>query len=1711
MPIETNLNTSPYFDDFDQNKDFYKILFRPGVALQARELTQLQSILQKQIERFGDHIFKSGTIVSGINFQFNSKYDYVKILDLQADGQPIVVSGYEGLNLRNSSNLVSKVVNVKSGYQSRDPEGSYLFVKYLNSGTSGSSSNYSNSEVLTVYSDSYELFDMTVASGSTGYSNSDTVEVVSSLIVASSNVTSGAAVSQTIGSNTANVYVIESNSTFGTITIDDVSYSNTDGYKLLKIRPIYNDLSNTSATSGKWTITAGHNIVQGSNTANVVAKVGSGATAVITTDGSGIIVDASVVSRGSNYFVPPYVAVKSGTGVHSSLDITAQNYKAQVTVADSSFNAEGTKPVGNGYAFSITEGVVYQKGLFLRVDAQTIVVNAYSSNVDSVTVGLVSTEVIANSNTDDTLLDVATGSPNFAAPGADRLTLTPTLTVINSVDVAANNTFAPLVEFRNGQPYRQYNTTLYNILAKEFETRMADTNGNFVIDPFQLSSRDRTTYSNTHFDVVVDPGLSYINGKKIQTIKNTYLPVRRGTDTKVANTRTITLNYGSYVLVNEYAGYFDFKSGAEIDLYDTAQQYITNRSTSISPTGTKIGTAKMRSVMYDNGTVGTADAQYRLYLFDIRMNRGRTFRETKSVYYNGTIDGIADVVLRNDPSSSQNIAILSDTKFSSLVFPVGNKAIKNTNTVDYLYRTTNTTANVGSNAVLTFTISDTFAAGSDINLNSVQRRDIVITPIANATSTNTVTSVTATNASNTISGSGLTGAYAAGDFIKIQNASNTAQTQYTQVTTIANSTHMSVSNNWTYATISTGTVARHFPANIPIVIDDSRTSGNISSTGTTLSINISNTADQVAFSALVPVTVGYSAKKISSTEVHKNVNRGILVKIDLTTHSSGRTGPWCLGVPDAFRLNAVYASTNSTVNTNCTDISRHFYVDNGQKDDYYGHAHLVAYHTTFDLGSTSTLLVEFDAFTLDNPTDAGFFSIDSYDLSSNNSSRTALGNTAINILEVPEFRNAKGEVLDLRDCFDYRPRVSNTANVTSTESLVTTNPANTVAFGTHDKLFPVPDSEFDFSYEYFLQRTDRVVIDNTSDIKVLEGTPSEDVVVPPDAPSNCITIGYINVPPYPSLPTVPNVNIADFASKKSGSGSPINHKVSQYTIKEKLFNNHTIQPKRFTMADIGKLERRIEDLEYYTSLSLLENKTKNLSIPSSIDPSRNRFKNGFFVEQFDDYLQADTQSKEFNSCIEQERSVLNATEATYNIQARFNYNDTTTRNNIHMEGDHVTEPGMGKWGEAVVTLPITSHFTLVDQQKFTSAVTGDGTNTKYAGEMVIEPSSFKQLLNAEVRLTGADAGPAPVPPLTVSATPVSSSTYIAGYKAERLTEEVRAYAVGTPQTTMKHTPEKSMYPLFSFWNGKTNDTFSQTNGGIDIRGTVTWQVIGYFYAQTTGSYTFRMTPLHNGTASLWFGAGQADTGATIANAKFHRQAKASSCVYTVSLTSGTYYPIRMHLNNTSMCSSTDHGWNFYVTTPGGDIKTMSQTQGWYFYKDFPAAVPAPPSPPPPAGGGGGGCKIICTKLHELGYLPHDIFEADQKFGELLREKDPESYYGYIKWASVVVDWMSGTGPQCMFWIKDPVKRANVQRDLAIAWARKIATPWAEHMAYTMGVLPKDNKVGRLLMSVGKLASKVVNKFVKADTINKDSKLSGYALWFVFAILRVVALFNISKD
>ena len=138
MPQETNLNVSPYFDDFDPAKNYYKVLFKPGYPVQARELTGLQSILQNQIEQFGNHVFKEGSVVIPGNINLNVNFTGVALesifngvnVDLYIDNllNKVIIGETSGVR--------AKVVYILKQLESQNTT-TILYVQFLNTSSSG--------------------------------------------------------------------------------------------------------------------------------------------------------------------------------------------------------------------------------------------------------------------------------------------------------------------------------------------------------------------------------------------------------------------------------------------------------------------------------------------------------------------------------------------------------------------------------------------------------------------------------------------------------------------------------------------------------------------------------------------------------------------------------------------------------------------------------------------------------------------------------------------------------------------------------------------------------------------------------------------------------------------------------------------------------------------------------------------------------------------------------------------------------------------------------------------------------------------------------------------------------------------------------------------------------------------------------------------------------------------------------------------------------------------------------------------------------------------------------------------------------------------------------------------------------------------------------------------------------------------------------------
>ena len=1310
MPLENSLNISPYFDDFDEAKEFYRILFKPGFAVQTRELNQLQTILQNQVERFGNHVFKSGTIISGVNFNYLPSYSYVKILDVQVDGQPSLPQSYVGYFVKSSLNLTARVIDYKDGLEASDPDLKTIYVRYINSSdpdTSNSDAVYTTfapGQQLTVFGENYPLFEVTVTNGGVGFSNSDTVVVSSSLLLA--NVTGTFSNGETITQSTTGAQAV----------IKAVNTTAIPNKTILKVAPRTADLTNTSVNSTAWTFNTNYSIVGGSSmaTANVGSLIGSGATALLTTDTQGIIQTVTIADDGSDYTFLPWVTVKTSnaTATVASLSLEPQNYKTKITVGNSTVNA-----IGTGYAFGVSEGLIYQKGFFLRVDPQTIIVDKYTDSPNNVVVGFKTEEQYVDSNEDESLFDNASNTTNYSAPGADRLKLVPVLDVLSTTTAAANLEFFPLVEWKEGYPFRENKATVYSTLADEMARRSREAHGNFVVDRFEVTTKEKSDANTTHVQVVVDPGLAYIEGYRVATSYNNYLDLERSTTTTGLTSQNITASYGNYIVVNELAGLFDFKAGSTVSLYNTAKTYITSKtigsSGAITPAGSVIGTARIRSLVLDSGEPGTASCRYRMYLFDIAMSAGYSFRQVRSVYYDGAVqDGIADIVLTYDATSGTNIAKLVDANRDRLVFPVQGSGVSTIDNITYTYRTVSdaTTQISGGSSGGYFQIGP-LGSGlthpySDGAISTTQEKDFLLFPTANveAYSNLTASSIGITSGCTVITGTGTSFAseLQAGDFVRFANSTANV---YFQIASVENNTSATLTTS-PAASMTAANATLFFPALYPISFSRASRTITISGSSKTATLYI-GTGTNTAVNAIAV----YNIRATDVTPVQKTVNRDVFVKLHTSNNAGSNTGPWSLGVPGTIRLKNVYLGNSSnvgtTTNTTVSDVTKYFYVDYGDDENAYRLSKLVLKtNSGLSVNTNQYILAQFDVFT--NSGTEGFFTIDSYPV--NDTANLSSSSATVNTLEIPELVTTRGEYVDLKDAFDFRPYGSNTAALATDVASATVNPANTFTLNSDEKFFPAPDSTITFDVDYYNKRRDRVVVKKDGTFEVLKGTPTIATPVAPVEPAEAVTLAVLEVPPYPSLPYVLNAQTTKFAARRIGTNGVTSTRVQQTTIQSNTsFSIVSRQPRRYTMADIGKLDRRLGDVEYAVKMSLVEASVKDLNIPSSANPAVNRYKNGFFIDSFDDYSKSDTQNKEFKALIDRDTSSLRPAGVQLNVELNFNTSDSTTQASIV--------------NNETLMLPY-SEETLLNQSIKNVSISGDGQDVRFIGTGTISPPSF---------------------------------------------------------------------------------------------------------------------------------------------------------------------------------------------------------------------------------------------------------------------------------------------------------------------------------------------------------------------------------------------------
>ena len=881
---------------------------------------------------------------------------------------------------------------------------------------------------------------------------------------------------------------------------------------------------------------------------------------------------------------------------------------------------------GYGSWFEIEEGVVFAKDHFVSFTTQSTILDRYNAN-PTCKVGFYITEEIINSAEDSSLLDPALEASNYAAPGADRLKLTATLSVRPFEDTEGAPNFVTLFTVKNGVLQISNQKTQYNILGDTLAERTYQESGDYIIKgynvtvqehekvttPFNNYGRyDEPTGDNKKLVIGVDPGYGYSKGYPIVNNDKFEINLDKPLDYLNVSQQFASTSQGQYVYANEFVGTWELDKGNRINFYDSVQQRVTNGgntnggkwSTAAGPSS-NIGSAIVNSIQYYSGTPGY-DAVYQVFLSDIKMLGSNTFSNVRSLYYDvGSVsDPGADILGANNTTSNTVLQGLSQT---TLLYYTGTNYVK---TVRDIYGSAKAiyyfNETQGISSALNFTTGGILPVSSLLGGAASESLPYTVSAVIGATDVKqdftcainssfnigplwSGATVSAPYGNNRVNGVGTYFNYLnVGDKVEFQGQANTWY-----VTAITSNTVMFVSNTVPTA-VSSSQIYKAYKNGDIINL----TGKGVKAGGTrTVTMGASNTSFSIDLKEDLPSTIGatvtYKVAKRNAAEATKALNPNRYVKISCAT--AGTAGPFCLGFSDVYQIRKIVLKTGSapTTLTDGTDVTSYFVLDNGQRDDRYELASIR--RNGISLGATDYLLVELDYFVPTYTGRSAFFSINSYVIEDNSANATS---STIRTENIPVFSSPiTGLKYDLRNQLDFRPVKSITASDATTIGSATTNPSNTsttYVYAGSGLKFPIPSTDLIFDYSYYIGRKDIVTVNKDGVISITKGIPSTNPVVP-DVLDTQMIISVLDIAPYPSLsPAYGNV----LKRRDLSCGS------------KKVYN------RGYTMRDIGILEKRIQNLEYYTTLSLLEKDALNMKI---LDANGNdRFKNGYFIDTFKD-------------------------------------------------------------------------------------------------------------------------------------------------------------------------------------------------------------------------------------------------------------------------------------------------------------------------------------------------------------------------------------------------------------------------------------------------------------------------------------------------------------
>lgn len=921
----------------------------------------------------------------------------------------------------------------------------------------------------------------------------------------------------------------------------------------------------------------------------------------------------------------------------SNIPLTGNATADTIAIVNVFVSNSTTVSVGNGHGISVSEGVVFLSGFLVKVLDPTVgVVQAYSADASNNVVGFTATESIVTENDDESLLDNALGYTNENAPGAHRLKVVPTLTALSQNAAANTDGFNPIAIYNYGSLVSQSTASVnvYSILGDAIDRRTYEESGNYVVNPFQADTVTSVSGNSiiTSMDANnvlgrISAGVGYAIGSRVELLRTTYINMRRGIDTQSAETQQITFNYGGYFICDQVAGDFDFTAAANVSLYDEYQNAIsTHVYSGLTPTGNIIGTAKLKCFSFNSGVPGTPEAQYLVHLFNIQLANGYTSSNIKSLYYGGSVKGVADVVSAGTVGASNK-----DQLYSFGVTGLKNlRDASNNNNTEYTFRTKKT-GTMATNGDISIVIAGSATGGTDILpygvgvLPDTEATTFTLVATANVDTANLTGTVSVYSTNNYVVGVGTT---LSTDFQ--QGAILKVGSDIRVVANVVNATHMYVDAAFS-ANAASNTFKRAFIAGEILPISQSLNPNKISY------ITVTNTTSftiktNLAPSSALGIDVVYDVLRTSVSPATKAIKKDRYVKIDTRSNPKG---PWCLGFSDVHKLTRVYGQASNTYTTSGSDLTTNFVLDTGQRDTHYDLAYLYA-KPGLDTTTLPYLLVQLDYFLANTSAGLGFFTVESYPIDDANTANT----TAIQTKDIPLYIDEAGQKTWLRDYVDFRTPSTPTANDTGTvdtanSSQVTTAigyatyaPSNTLTLTVPVAGLNIPSygRNFEADYTHYLPRRDLVMITTDGVLKIKEGASGVNPQTPL-FPENAMPIAVFNIPAYPSL-----------SSDQLDALYAVN-KTARSLIRDtsSAISSVLVQHRRYTMRDIGKLDQRLTNMEYYQQLSILEKKAADLTITDG--DGLDRFKNGIFVDPMSNFELAEVSNPEFRIAIDASKGV----------------------------------------------------------------------------------------------------------------------------------------------------------------------------------------------------------------------------------------------------------------------------------------------------------------------------------------------------------------------------------------------------------------------------------------------------------------------------------------